>query len=185
MAEAVRKLLKDDRQLSHASTLPFMENDPEKSGFIDEKNLLRAFNKVCSVINCPPPSGTQIKDLTKKIDQKKPGKISFDEYLSLIKMMLRGHLKDLEEQEFDLNMKAASKKDENLDGQIDKQLQMFEKYLEESGISIAFQIIYTEILTKKIDEENVFTYTAMRLRQIGKEVAHLIPSNLTEKLTEN
>ena len=100
-------------------------------------------------------------------------------------MMLRAHLKDLEEQEFDLNMKAASKKDENLDGQIDKQLQMFEKYLEESGISIAFQIIYTEILTKKIDEENVFTYTAMRLRQIGKEVAHLIPSNLTEKLTEN
>ena len=69
--------------------------------------------------------------------------------------------------------------------QINKQLQMFEKYLEESGITMAFQLIFAEILTKKIEPNNVFTYTAMRLRQIGKEIAHLLPKNLTANITEN
>ena len=40
----------------------------------------------------------------------------------------------------------------------------FKKYIENTGISTAFQIIYAEILTKNISEENVYSYTAMRLR---------------------
>lgn len=47
---------------------------------------------------------------------------------------------------------------------------MFEKYLEESGLSLAFQIIFAEIISKKISEDQVFAYTAMRLRQIGNEL---------------
>ena len=47
---------------------------------------------------------------------------------------------------------------------------MFEKYLDESGLSLSFQIIFTEIIQKQIPEEQVFAYTAMRLRQIGKEL---------------
>ena len=72
--------------------------------------------------------------------------------------------------------------DDEQEKQVNKQIQMFEKYLEDSGISVSFQIIYAEILTKKIEPANVFTYTAMRLRQIGKEIAHLLPANLTAAL---
>ena len=45
---------------------------------------------------------------------------------------------------------------------------MFEKYLEETGLSLSFQIIFTEIIQKQISEDQVFAYTAVRLRQIGK-----------------
>lgn len=51
-----------------------------------------------------------------------------------------------------------------------EQALMFEKYLEESGLSLSFQIVFTEIIQKQIPEDQVFAYTAMRLRQIGKEL---------------
>ena len=54
-----------------------------------------------------------------------------------------------------------------------EQALMFEKYLEESGISLSFQIIFTELIQKQIAEDQVFAYTAMRLRQIGKELEQL------------
>lgn len=40
----------------------------------------------------------------------------------------------------------------------------FEEYLHESGLPVCFQIIFTEIIKKQISEEQVFQYTAMRLR---------------------
>lgn len=45
-----------------------------------------------------------------------------------------------------------------------EQALMFEKYLDESGLSLSFQIIFTEIIQKQIPEDQVFGYTAMRLR---------------------
>lgn len=47
---------------------------------------------------------------------------------------------------------------------------IFEKYLEDSGLSLAFQIIMAEVIAKKIPEEQIFQYTALRLRQIGQEM---------------
>jgi hypothetical protein len=46
----------------------------------------------------------------------------------------------------------------------------FDNYMRESGISTAFQLIFTELLIKEIKEEDYFTYAAGRLRQIGREV---------------
>ena len=51
-----------------------------------------------------------------------------------------------------------------------KQAEMFKKYLEQTGIAMAFQVVFAEILDKKIEESKVFTYTAMRLRQIGEDL---------------
>ena len=50
---------------------------------------------------------------------------------------------------------------------------MFEKYLDESGLTLAFQIIMAEIITKKVSEEQIFPFTAMRLRQMGQELDHI------------
>lgn len=77
------------------------------------------------------------------------------------------------------NRKGGAEEDEEIEEKVTRQIQLFEKYLEDSGISLAFQIIYAEILTKKVDPHNVFAYTAMRLRQIGQELKYLLPENLT------
>ena len=45
---------------------------------------------------------------------------------------------------------------------------------------MTFQIIFAEILSKKIKEEKVFAYTAMRLREIGAEVQKIVSYSLVE-----
>ena len=35
---------------------------------------------------------------------------------------------------------------------------------------MAFQVVFAEVLDKKVEEPKVFTYTAMRLRQIGEDL---------------
>ena len=57
--------------------------------------------------------------------------------------------------------------------QKEKDFQRLEEYLNESGLSLAFNIIFAELISKQIVRENYFTYTAMRLTQIGKEIEGL------------
>ena len=188
MAEAIKKILKDERQLTTVASNAFTDADADRSGFIDEKELMKVMIKVCSALNVPKPSSSQIKDVLTSIDKNKDGKISLQEYIVLVKGILQAFVRKLEHDTSvtpDPKVQEQAKNVEKIEAQVDKQLQLFEKYLQDSGISLAFQIIYTEILTKKIDSDNVFTYTAMRLRQIGKEVAHLLPSNLTANIADH
>ena len=57
--------------------------------------------------------------------------------------------------------------------QKEKDYQRLEEYLNESGLSLAFNIIFAELISKQILPENFFTYTSMRLTQIGKEIEGL------------
>ena len=50
------------------------------------------------------------------------------------------------------------------------QFQKLEEYVNESGLSLAFNIIFAELISKQILPENFFTYTSMRLKQIGQEI---------------
>ena len=52
-----------------------------------------------------------------------------------------------------------------------------EKYINETGIGTAFQIIFSELLSKKVPTDNYYAYTASRLRQIGREKAALERKN--------
>jgi hypothetical protein len=82
------------------------------------------------------------------------------------------------------NAKSASKTSKSKDKikkepkdakkvQLEKDYQRLEEYLNESGLSLAFNIIFAELISKQILPENFFTYTAMRLTQIGKEIEGL------------
>ena len=62
---------------------------------------------------------------------------------------------------------------ESKNKQKEKDYQRLEEYLNESGLSLAFNIIFAELISKQILPENFFTYTAMRLKQIGKEIEGL------------
>ena len=78
------------------------------------------------------------------------------------------------------------KKKKDLDEQIKKQEKKeeqhkrLETYINESGLTLAFNIIFSELITKRIVPEYFFSYTSMRLKQIGKEIEAMkinIPSN--------
>ena len=70
-----------------------------------------------------------------------------------------------------------------------KQVDMFKKYLEQTGIAMAFQVIFAEILDKKVEDGKVFSYTATRLRQIGEDLEKIkmvrILLNLEQKMMMN
>ena len=57
--------------------------------------------------------------------------------------------------------------------QKDEQYKKLEDYVNETGLSLAFNIIFAELISKQIMPENFFTYTSMRLKQIGKEIEGL------------
>ena len=44
-----------------------------------------------------------------------------------------------------------------------------EYYLNESGLTLAFNVIFSELISKRIEPKYFFMYTEMRLKQIGKE----------------
>ena len=52
----------------------------------------------------------------------------------------------------------------------EEQYKKLEAYISESGLTLAFNIIFAELISKQILPENFFSYTAMRLKQIGKEI---------------
>mmetsp|Transcript_13785 Transcript_13785/g.12220 ORF Transcript_13785/g.12220 Transcript_13785/m.12220 type:complete len:128 (+) Transcript_13785:23-406(+) len=62
-----------------------------------------------------------------------------------------------------------------------EQAVQFEEYVEQSGLKYGFQIIFTEIISNQIREDQVFAYTAMRLRQIGSELDNLEKGALKEE----
>ena len=70
---------------------------------------------------------------------------------------------------------AKKKKEEIVDKNKEKeeQFKKLEDYVNESGLSLAFNIIFAELISKQIMPENFFTYTSMRLKQIGKEIEGL------------
>lgn len=178
MSTEIRRLLSDENALIEACRPAFLETDTNGSGDIDEQELYSVMVQAAKAMNTRAPKLEEVQKLMQSMDRNKDGRVTLEEFIELIKMQLRDMLEEIEE----ANEKVESKQAEE---QINKQLQMFEKYLEESGITMAFQLIFAEILTKKIDAANVFTYTAMRLRQIGKEIAHLLPKNLTANISEH
>ena len=45
--------------------------------------------------------------------------------------------------------------------------------MNQTGLSKTFSIIFAEILEKKVDINQVYGYTAMRLRQIGTDIQNI------------
>lgn len=70
---------------------------------------------------------------------------------------------------------SASKTQNQNDAELvnDSQCERFLKYLRESGVDLAFQVICNEIVERKIEKDYVYGYTAMRLRQIGQDLAEI------------
>lgn len=167
----LKRILNDTQALTQIARPSFLEIDGDRSGFIEEKELFKVMVQASQSMRATAPTKEQVRVIMREIDRNQDGKINFEEFLDMMRALLRRKIDELEGRNEIIDEEQAS-----------QQIELFERYLEDSGIAMAFQIIYTEILSKKIEPNNVFTYTAMRLRQIGKEVAHLLPKNLTAQL---
>ena len=67
------------------------------------------------------------------------------------------------------------------------QYKQVEEYLNESGLDIAFNIIFAELISNQILPENFFLYTSKRLIEIGKEIEGMetnIPTYVDKPLPE-
>ncbi len=57
----------------------------------------------------------------------------------------------------------------------------FSNYISDNGISMVFNLIFEEVIFKRIPKKEVFSYTARRLRQIGEDLAKLNAFGLRER----
>lgn len=142
--------------------------DTDHSGFIEAAELHSLLTQLLTT----PPTQEQADEILKGLDSSNDGKLSFAEFLKALSV-------PPQESRRVPTPPVPPPHEEDKEAQLNQQVQVFEKYLEESGLTLAFQTVFAEILSKKIEPANVFTYTAMRLRQIGKEIAHLLPKSLT------
>ena len=69
--------------------------------------------------------------------------------------------------------KVKKEKEAKKNKEKEKQYKKLEDYMNETGLALAFNIIFAELISKQILPENFFTYTSMRLIQIGKEIEGL------------
>ncbi len=55
----------------------------------------------------------------------------------------------------------------------EKDAEKFQKYLNSSGVSLGFQIIFGEIIQKKVPKDKVFAYAHKRLKQLAADIQEL------------
>ena len=75
--------------------------------------------------------------------------------------------KDMEENEETKEMPPLNSKN------IDNKDKKIENIIDECGIPMAFNVIFSELISKQIMPENFFTYTSLRLKEIGREIEKL------------
>ena len=94
----------------------------------------------------------------------------------------------MEDDEDDGQNEEEDQSEENEDNQgeeDEKNANNFNSYLEESGLPEAFQLIFSELVSKKINTQNYFSYVSMRLRQLGKEINELKNQEENDNDNEN
>ena len=69
--------------------------------------------------------------------------------------------------------KEKEEKNDNQKNDEYEQRKKLETYIENQGLPLAFNVIFSELISKQIMPENFFTYTSLRLREIGKEIEGL------------
>jgi hypothetical protein len=176
MAEAVEALLKDERRLREVALQCFNLVDTDQSGFIDEGELATALQDVARALNTPIPTKTQVRETLYKLDSDRNGRVSSDEFIKLLIIILKQFAgMPVEEAEMQPAPKGgkhtaavarATPKRMKLS---ETRAEQIDRRLEQTGVKAAFMLIFAEVCTKQVDAEQCFEYTASRLRQLGQE----------------
>lgn len=176
MNKEIAAILENESRLQSMTRAVFEEVDRDRSGFIDKSELYTAMKKFAKTMRMDPPSEEDATKIYQELDANSDGHISLDEFLILIRETLRRIIgwkpPDIPEGETE-SEEAALRRQE-----AQRQAAQFRDYVEASGLRKAFQVIFAEVVTKKIEAEHVFAYSAMRLRQLGQEISEFLPEEL-------
>ena len=86
--DALLDIVKDDAKLTELVKPVFDEFDLDKSGAIEEKELVTVFSQIAKGFDQTPPTKEEIKELMKALDTDKSGKIELNEFKALFKMYI-------------------------------------------------------------------------------------------------
>ena len=173
MNKEIEAVLKDERRLEGMANVFFDEVDRDGSGFIDQGELHGAMVKFSKTMRIPPPTAEEVQAKYESLDADMDGQVSRREFLELIRTTLR-KLINWKPDQVDADTEEDQRKREGRKAEAAR----FRGYVESSGLRKAFQIIFAEVVTKRVEPEHVFAYSAMRLRQLGVELAPLLPEEL-------
>lgn len=173
MNKEVSAILNNETRLASMANSAFDEVDTDRSGSIDQSELHRAMSKFSSLMRQPQPKEEDVRTLYRQLDKNGDGHIDKTEFLELVRETLRriiGWKKP----------EAPTEDVEELKRREERKLQArrFRDYVQVSGLRKAFQVIFAEIVTKRVEPGEVFAYTAVRLRQLGLEVQSALPASL-------
>lgn len=188
MLSDISRLLDDAQELRSWAKGAFDDHDPDRKGSIDRAELFSAVQKALQALSTDP--SLPLEEVLREIAIEGDGPVDFEEYVMKVQESLQklaGNVKpeetaaEVEEppiEEPQVEVQEPVEVSPEVREQRMKNVARFEQYVESSGLAKVFQIIFAEIMTKKIEQANVFAYTAMRLRQIGKEIAPMLPANV-------
>lgn len=179
----------EDRVYQNYVTTTFEIIDKDKKQFLIPDQLSKAFEQFAVQAKVPAPQKAQVQKIFEKYDANKDLKIDFKEFSKMASELFNieviptqqsptkpkdaktGALQDIEEDK-DEHLDKVEELDEK-GKERKKNAEEYERYVEETGLGMAFKVIFAEILSKKIPEDAVFAYTAARLRQIGEDIAFI------------
>ena len=176
MNKEIAAILENESRLRSMTEAVFDEVDLDRSGVIDKGELYVAMKKFSKTMKMDTPTEEDVNRLHKELDTNADGTISRDEFLVLIRETLRrliGWKPPNQPEGQTESPEEIQRREEAL-----RQASQFREYVESSGLRKAFQVIFAEVVTKKIESEHVFAYSAMRLRQLGQEIAEMLPEEL-------
>ena len=173
MQKEVFGLLSDESRVEKLCADAFAEVDRKKSGKIAVTDVSGAVGKLAKDAMIQRPSEEQVEAAIAGTRREKDGQLSQGEFLALIRGLLR-HMADLDApQQSGEQSSAVEGQQESL-----RQSVRFQDYMEVSGLRKAFQLIFSEVIQKRVDPSDVFTYSASRLRQLGLELSPSLPPDL-------
>jgi len=162
MSDELREVLKDQTKFKELAQTSF--NELQNSGYISPEDVEKATQNFAMRINMAPPGVSEVHEILEQLEIEKGKSLSFEDYSKVVKHLVQ----QFKEEEIPID---------STESRVNNETTNFENYLEETGITYAFKVIFAEIITKKIEPGEVFSYSAMRMRQIKKEIQHLLPNN--------
>lgn len=173
MNKEVTAILENEARLTSMSSAAFEEVDSDRSGSIDQSELHRAMSKFNSLMKLPQPKEEQVRALFLQLDRNGDGRIDKAEFRELVRETLRRMIGWKKPEEPTEDVEELKRREDRR-----TQAERFREYVQVSGLRKAFQVIFAEIVTKRVEPGEVFSYTAIRLRQLGQDVQSVLPDYL-------
>ena len=121
----------------------------------------------------PQPKEDQVRALYLQLDTNGDGSIDKAEFKELVRETLRKMIGWKQPQEPTEDAEELKRREERR-----TQAERFREYVQVSGLRKAFQVIFAEIVSKRVEPGEVFSYSAIRLRQLGQDVQYVLPDYL-------